>query len=338
MAFIQSLFHFLFPTKKNDHKAGILHSQSLILLSLFLIGYQVLFQVLPYTGLNVFGFASQISTDEVIRLTNQKRAENGLPALIYNGALADAARRKAQNMLDLDYWAHVAPDGTQPWKFFTDAGYRYKYAGENLARDFSNASSAVDAWMASQSHRDNLLSSKYREIGIGVTEGDLAGADTTLIVQFFGTGIVDTVPSAAIASAQVNTPTPRPPTATPRPTQVFEEVVAEITPTPEATTTPTPTETPSLIALVTPGGPSQELSPVSAQDQPSRVGLLISPFQTTKGVSVVTTTILLTVMIFDWAIVSRRKIPRVGGRTFAHLAFMGMILAILLVAKAGEIL
>ena len=66
--------------------------------------------------------------------------------------------------------------------------------------------------------------------------------------------------------------------------------------------------------------------------------LLISPFQSTKNISIATTVLLLVVMIFDGIIIVRRRITRVGGRTFAHLAFLGMILVILLIAKAGEIL
>ena len=38
--------------------------------------------------------------------------------------------------------------------------------------------------MNSPSHKENILSSKYKEIGIGVIEGNLAGVDTTIIVQF----------------------------------------------------------------------------------------------------------------------------------------------------------
>ena len=104
-------------------------------------------------------------------------------------------------MIDRDYWAHVAPDGTQPWKFFTSFGYKYRYAGENLARDFSNASSAMDAWMNSPTHKENILNPKYKEIGIGVVEGDLAGTDTTIIVQFFGATYADKVvqPIAQVA-------------------------------------------------------------------------------------------------------------------------------------------
>lgn len=321
----------------------MLHSSSLVALAFFLIFYQIVFQFLPSTGIKVFGYSANISPDEVIRLTNIKRAENGLQALTYNSALADAARRKGDNMIALDYWAHVAPDGTQPWKFFSDVGYRYKYAGENLARDFTNASSTVDAWMASPTHKANLLNDKYKEIGIAVLEGDLAGSEVTLVVQLFGTRLGDTVPVAPLAQAKVNSPTPRPPTVTPKPTiALIEEVPGGITPVPttvveEVVPTPTDTEETNLVALVTPGEP-QDFVPAALSSEARGLGVLISPFQTTKGISVVTTTILLTVMIIDWAIVSRRRVPRVGGRSFAHLAFMGMILAILLVAKAGSIL
>jgi uncharacterized protein YkwD len=71
-------------------------------------------------------------------LPTEKRSQAGVSPLAYNPYLAQAAQAKARHMLEYDYWAHIAPDGTDPWKFFTDAGYKYRYAGENLARDFSN--------------------------------------------------------------------------------------------------------------------------------------------------------------------------------------------------------
>ena len=54
--------------------------------------------------------------------------------------------------------------------------------------------------MNSPTHRENVLSSNYKETG-GVLEGNLAGADTTLVVQFFGNsgGSTATIP---IAKAQ----------------------------------------------------------------------------------------------------------------------------------------
>src|SRR3972149_10673467 len=193
MKFIEHLAHLFVPRQSNNHKAKLLHPSSLTTLVLVLAVFQLSITFLPSFGEKVLGYAANISPDEVIRLTNEKRVANGFSPLTTNAVLSQAAQAKGADMLNKDYWAHVAPDGTQPWYFFTNFGYKYRYAGENLARDFQNPTSAVEAWMASPSHKENLLSSKYKEIGIAVVEGDLAGVDTTIIVQFFGTNLVDTL-------------------------------------------------------------------------------------------------------------------------------------------------
>ena len=61
------------------------------------------------------------------------------------------------------------------------------YAGENLARDFSDSSSAVNAWMQSTKHRDNILQSQYTDVGFAIKEGVLQGKPTVIVVQLFGT-------------------------------------------------------------------------------------------------------------------------------------------------------
>ncbi len=316
---VSVLAHYFYPRHSNNHRAKLIHSSSFILFALFLVVYQFILNAFPIVGIKVLGYAANISTDEVIRLTNEKRSEAGVSALEYSPLLSQAAKAKGEHMLEYDYWAHTAPDGTEPWKFFTDVGYKYRYAGENLARDFSNPQSAIDAWLASPSHRDNLLSTKYKEIGIAVVEGDLGGVETTLIVQLFGTQLVDTSSQIPVAKAK-----------------------PEVTPNPLATLTPTSTPVP-LAALVSPQPTSfQEESFLTslppATEKVSSFELLISPFGSTKGISIATTVLLLVVMIIDGIVVTRRRIPRVTGRIFAHLAFLGMVLAVILIAKAGSIL
>ncbi|KKU64317.1 MAG: hypothetical protein UX88_C0014G0009 [Candidatus Woesebacteria bacterium GW2011_GWC2_47_16] len=299
MKLFYKLAHLFFPRESNNHKAKILHLSGLTIVTSLLIFYQVILTFLPQLGPRILGYAANISADEVIRLTNEKRVAVGLAPLQLNSTLSQAAQAKGVDMLNKDYWAHVAPDGTQPWKFFIDFGYKYRYAGENLARDFSNAASAVDAWMASPSHKENMLSPKYREIGIGVVEGDLAGVDTTIVVQFFGATYADTVPAP----------------------------VAKVTPSPKPVVlaTPQPTAAPLAVALFSPTP-----TPISR--------VLISPFSSTKGISLATVGLLLGVLVIDGVVTSRRRIVRIGGRTFAHLAFLGMILAIALILKAGQII
>lgn len=314
MKLLEKLAHFILPHESNNLKAKILQTQSLFLLTAFLIFYQLTLSFLPRVMPQILGYAANIPPSEVIRLSNEKRLASGLGPLEESPVLSQAALAKGADMLARGYWAHVAPDGTQPWQFFTNAGYKYRYAGENLARDFSNPSSAVDAWMASASHKDNLLSPKYKEIGVAVVEGSLAGVETTVIVQFFGTKLVDTIPAVPVVKAEPEkTAVPAIAAATPKPTPI---PTLESSPSPEAVALASPLPSP------TPLGPR----------------ILVSPFHSTRTVSIIVVGFLILLLSVDLVVVSHRKFARVAGRTFAHLAFFGMVLTILVILKAGQIL
>jgi hypothetical protein len=137
------------PHHSNNHRSRILHLNSLISLIGLLLVVQGGVSLLRRTAPDVLGFASNISPQEVINLTNEERAKYNLPPLTADERLSDAARRKVADMYANNYWAHVSPSGTKPWSFILAAGYNYLHAGENLARDFTNARTAMDAWMAS---------------------------------------------------------------------------------------------------------------------------------------------------------------------------------------------
>lgn len=304
MQIVRFLTHLLVPHESNNLKAKILHTPSLFLLAVALIFYQAAISLLPGLAPRILGYAANIPPSEVIRLTNERRIGAGLSPLSENGQLSQAALAKGGDMLARGYWAHVSPDGTQPWTFISNAGYSYRYAGENLARDFSNPQATVDAWMASPTHKDNLLSAKYKEVGIAVVEGSLAGVDTTIVVQMFGTKYADTLPAVPVAKAEPTTTTPAP--STPRPT---------------VRPTTTPSATPEAIALT---------------EGESRI--LVSPFYASRTVSLFVVFVLIALLSVDMVIVSHRKITRAAGRTFAHLAFFGMVLTIIIILKAGQIL
>src|SRR4030042_5025280 len=141
--------HLFLPHESNNQKAKILQSSTLSIIAIVLIIFQLFLTLPGNLGAKILGYAANISPEEVIRLTNEKRVQAGLAPLSYSSALSQSALAKGTDMLNDSYWAHVAPDGTQPWKFFTDAGYQYRYAAQNFARDFSNPASAVEAWMNS---------------------------------------------------------------------------------------------------------------------------------------------------------------------------------------------
>lgn len=144
------------------------------------------FRQAPAALPGILGYASNITVSDLLKYTNQKREDAGLPKLSIDPKLTQAAQKKASHMFSKNYWAHVAPDGTEPWSFILAEDYDYIYAGENLAKNFNNSKDVVEAWYKSPSHRENLLSDKYVDVGFAVVNGVLDGYETTLVVQMFG--------------------------------------------------------------------------------------------------------------------------------------------------------
>lgn len=309
---MEKLIHLLIPRESNNHKAKILHPSSLGIIAILMILFQGIINYIPKINPNILGYASNISIQDVVNLTNQKRSEAGLSALSLNQELSAAAYTKGRDMIDRDYWAHVAPDGTQPWKFFGQFGYKYKFAGENLARDFSNANEAVNAWMNSPTHKENILNPKYKEIGIGIVEGDLAGSDTTVIVQFFGATYVDKVVAPLAAAQKIEE------------IEKKVEITPTVMPEPVVDSVPIAISIPEVKAEISTPKPNQQV--------------LVSPFTTTKNTSILVVSLLLLVFIIDAVLVSKRRITRIAGRTFAHVIFLLMILSIVVILKSGKII
>lgn len=175
------------PHHGNNHKAHLIKSYSLFLLTFVFVFLQIFLNFFIIARPSVLGFSSNITPEKVIELTNLERANLGLDGLEENKLLSEAARQKAAEMFALNYWAHISPSGRTPWAFFADVGYKYQYAGENLARDFQDTDSVLRAWMNSSSHRENIVNPKYQEIGVAVVQGTLQGVETSLVVQLFGT-------------------------------------------------------------------------------------------------------------------------------------------------------
>lgn len=179
--------HWFLPHPANNHKARLLHPSGLVLILCFILVIQIGFRLLHQYTPNILGVATDIRVEELLRLTNEERRKAGLSQLKLDPALSEAATAKAQYMLEHNYWAHTAPDGTSPWDFFKKSGYLYLHAGENLAKAFDRSDTVVAAWMGSPSHRANMIRPEYDDIGFAVVNGTLLGEETTLVVQMFGT-------------------------------------------------------------------------------------------------------------------------------------------------------
>ena len=183
----------IFPHPRNNHRAQVLHPKAILFLIAFFIFSSLFFSSSLNPIASQIRAYADISTQELLNFTNQKRVENGLESLSNNSQLSDAASKKADDMFAKNYWAHNAPDGTTPWVFIKASGYSYVYAGENLARGFNSASDVVNAWMASPNHRANILSSNFKDVGFAVKSGTLNGEQTFLVVQEFGSKNYGTV-------------------------------------------------------------------------------------------------------------------------------------------------
>jgi uncharacterized protein YkwD len=106
-------------------------------------------------------------------LLNKQRASHGLHKLKDNTRLSLASERHAKDMVARGYFEHGNFVGRIKATRYL-AGTQLWTVGENIAwgaGDLSTASEIVNAWMHSPPHRHNILSSKFREIGIGVARG-----------------------------------------------------------------------------------------------------------------------------------------------------------------------
>lgn len=114
--------------------------------------------------------AVKTQEDEVIRLVNVERSKRGLPALKANWELSRVARYKSQDMINKNYFSHTSPTYGSPFAMMESFGIRYSAAGENIAYGQQTPQEVMNAWMNSTGHRNNILSSSFSEIGVGLAK------------------------------------------------------------------------------------------------------------------------------------------------------------------------
>ena len=172
------------PHQANNYKPHIIRHYGIVLVLATVIGLQVSYNSIK-TG-DILGQRTEITINSLLEQTNLERQKIGEAPLLLNDKLDQAAYLKAQDMFAKQYWAHNAPDGTPPWKWFGDIGYAYNEAGENLAKNFTTTSAAMTAWMGSPEHRANILDANYVDVGFAIVDGNLNGEPTSLVVALYG--------------------------------------------------------------------------------------------------------------------------------------------------------
>lgn len=166
---------------KQIHSNHIGHAFFIVGVFLILIA-STLVAPLNTKTINAFGVS------DIIEQSNKARAQLNVDPLTTDNSLMSAAQMKAEDMAKGHYFAHTAPDGTVPWDYFKKVNYIYDVAGENLAVTNQDASSVITGWLNSPAHRENLLSTKYSNMGIGMAAfGDYEGhKDTYVVVAMYG--------------------------------------------------------------------------------------------------------------------------------------------------------
>lgn len=181
---LNALKNFFIPHSGNDYKPHSVRETSVIVGGIIavLIFFGSIAQYVIITQPNLASVISSVLVD----LTNADRTANNLSALAISPTLIVAAQEKANDMAAKGYFAHTSPEGLTPWHWFSRNGYRFKYAGENLAVNFVDSAEVERAWMNSPGHRANILNGKFTEVGIAIAFGKYNGRDVIFVAQFFG--------------------------------------------------------------------------------------------------------------------------------------------------------
>ncbi|MBE4907673.1 sporulation protein [Bacillus luteolus] len=109
---------------------------------------------------------------QVVTLTNNERAKYGLQPLKVDLKVSEVARLKSSDMKKNGYFSHTSPTYGSPFDMMKQFGVQYRAAGENIAMGQRSPQEVVNAWMNSEGHRKNILSSNFTHIGVGHVEGN----------------------------------------------------------------------------------------------------------------------------------------------------------------------
>jgi len=197
MSFWRRLLNYAVPHHSNAYRPHLLRRGWLVFFLAMVLATEGFLVASLVARQSNGSFLANVIASQLITYTNDERLQNKVATLTENAQLDAAAQAKANDMAAKSYFSHTSPDGKQPWDFISASGYNYQYAGENLAVRFVDSQDVVNAWMASPTHRANIVKPVYRQIGIGIAEGIYKGSTATFVVQYFGT------PAGSVLGAEV---------------------------------------------------------------------------------------------------------------------------------------
>ena len=102
---------------------------------------------------------------KILEIVNAERKASGVSPLAMDVTLMQGAMKRSAELSI--YYSHTRPNGTSCFSIEEISQMKYYSAGENIAVNYSNATSVMNGWMNSPGHKSNILSSKFNTIGIG---------------------------------------------------------------------------------------------------------------------------------------------------------------------------
>lgn len=118
---------------------------------------------------------------ETLKLINEYRVQNNLKELKPIAKLQEVAKLKAKDLVENNYFSHTSQNLGTPFEMLHNNEIDYKIAGENLAGNIS-PQKAVQAWINSPAHNENILDNQFEYTGICVIESKTYGK---VFVQLF---------------------------------------------------------------------------------------------------------------------------------------------------------
>lgn len=120
----------------------------------------------------------------IAQSVNDERREQGLEPLETRADLALVARQYSQRMLEEGFFDHVDPQGNDVADRVREAGILFTAVGENIYKGqgpVDHTETAVDGWMRSPGHRENILREVFTQTGVGMARR----GNTVYVTQVF---------------------------------------------------------------------------------------------------------------------------------------------------------
>lgn len=114
------------------------------------------------------------SEERMLEMINKERVSRGLSPLSADVPLQEVARDFAKDMLRRGYFSHYTLEGLSPFDRMGMVDIFFTSAGENLALS-PNVDLAMQGFMRSPGHRENILSPDFQKAGIGVIDVGVYG-------------------------------------------------------------------------------------------------------------------------------------------------------------------